>query len=243
MLSLMRLETRKIILKKYILAAVIANLVILAFIFLMIVTDENISIFPEDLREEMVISELMDSLSMGFDMIDALVKTVFGIFASVLIARFIIDEYKNKTISVLFMYPISRKKLIWAKLLIILVFTVSAIFLSDIFLAIVFTLLNEWMHFLPDTITWQLAGQALAKFGINAIAFSGVSFIPLYFGMRKKSVPATILSSVILLAILCSSNGGFSLISIIYIPIALTLIGFSIAYLSFKDIEKQDVIC
>lgn len=242
MLDLMKLEIKKHSLKRYVFASVITNLVIFGFLILLILTDKPSSVLFQELEQELNFSELIPNLSVGFDMLDTLVKTVFVVFASILIARLVIDEYKSKTISVMFMYPINRKKIIWAKLLIVMAFTVSAIFLSDIIQAAGLVLLNEILHFTPDFITVRLAGQAIAKFATSAAAFSGVGFIPLYFGMKKKSVPATIVSAVILVCILCSSNGGFSLSSIVYIPIALTLIGVAIAYLSFRNIEREDVI-
>ncbi|MDI3410257.1 ABC transporter permease subunit [Bacillus sonorensis] len=45
------------------------------------------------------------------------VRSVFIVFAGVLIAKLIIGEYKNRTITVMFTYPVSRKKLMAAKLL------------------------------------------------------------------------------------------------------------------------------
>lgn len=37
------------------------------------------------------------------------VRSVFIVFAGVLIAKLIIGEYKNRTITVMFTYPVSRK--------------------------------------------------------------------------------------------------------------------------------------
>jgi len=242
LLDLIKLEFKKHSLKRYVWAAVITNLAILGFVALLIITEETPTMRLEELTEGLSFSDLIPSMSVGFEMLDTLVKTAFVIFASVLLARLVIDEYKNKTISVMFMYPINRKKIMWAKLLIVMAFTIGAIFLSDVFQASALVLLNQFLHFVPDNITPQLAGQAIAKFLSSAVAFSGLGFIPLYFGMKKKSVPATILSAVVISLILNSSNGGLSLGAIIYIPIALTLIGIAIAYCSFRNIEKEDVI-
>lgn len=241
MLELIKLEIEKHNLKRYIVAAVISNLIISLFLFMMIATEGDSSI-PEELGEGLSYSALVPNLSAGFDLLDSLVKTVFVVFASVLIARLIIDEYRNKTISVMFMYPISRKKLIWMKLMIVKVFTIGAIFLSDVFQAVFLFLLNKIMHFTPDTLTPLQASQAAIKFATGAVAFSGVGLIPMYFGMKKKSVPATIISAVLIVTVLCSNNGDLSLSSIIYIPIALTLLGIVIAYLSFRNIEVDDVV-
>lgn len=37
------------------------------------------------------------------------VRSVFIVFAGVLIAKLVIGEYKNRTITVMFTYPVSRK--------------------------------------------------------------------------------------------------------------------------------------
>ena len=169
-------------------------------------------------------------------------RATFIIFASVLIARLIINEYKNNTITVLFMYPINRKKLIIAKLLIVVIFTFISIILSNIFLEISFCFFDKMLHFVPDKLTIDIIlknGMTIVTYACTA---SCMSLIPLYFGMRKKSVPATITSSILIVSIVCSNNGGFSLNSIIAIPLSLAAIGVFIAYLSIKNIEHVDVI-
>jgi len=40
-----------------------------------------------------------------------LIRIVFIIFSSVILSRLVIDEYKNKTVQLLFTYPLKRKKL------------------------------------------------------------------------------------------------------------------------------------
>ena len=69
-----------------------------------------------------------------------------------------------------------------------------------------------------------------------------MSLIPLFFGMRKYSVPATIISSILIVVLVCSNYNGLSLNDIIVIPISLACIGLFIAYLSIRNIEKVDVI-
>ena len=60
------------------------------------------------------------------------------IFASTLIAKLIIGEYKFKTITLAFMYPISRKKLMVAKLAIVMLFTFSMIIISNALITTIF---------------------------------------------------------------------------------------------------------
>ncbi|WP_313893038.1 hypothetical protein [Psychrobacillus sp.] len=68
-----------------------------------------------------------------------------------------------------------------------------------------------------------------------------IDAITLYFGMKKFSVPTTIISSILIVMVVSSNNGGFSLNDIIVIPISLALIGVSVAYLAIRNIEKVDL--
>ena len=76
---------------------------------------------------------------------------------------------------------------------------------------------------------------------MNAIAASGIALIPLYFGMRKYSIPTTIISSIIIVSVTSSNSGNFTLNDIIIIPITLAIVGLGIAYLAIRNIERVDV--
>ncbi|WP_246234530.1 hypothetical protein [Bacillus aquiflavi] len=69
-----------------------------------------------------------------------------------------------------------------------------------------------------------------------------MSLIPLFFGLKNYSIPATITSSILIVAIVCSNSNGFTLNHIILIPITLALIGAYTAYLAIRNIEKVDLI-
>ncbi|MBZ9609641.1 ABC transporter permease [Clostridium estertheticum] len=230
MFKLMKLEMKKVKIGGYIKGAIIANIVIIAIFAMTIVVSKNVGDID------------FTSLPFTFSMVDTTVKATFIIFASVLIARFIIEEYKSNTITVLFMYPISRKKLIMAKLLIVVLFTFISIVLSNIFIDFVLCIINNFYNFTPDKLTSSTIIRSFMTIGINALASTGMGLIPLYFGMRKKSVPATIVSAILIVSIVCSGNGKYTLSNIIAIPIALSIVGGFIAYLSIRNIEHVDVI-
>lgn len=229
-LKLIKLEMKKVKMWGYIKGAIISNLVIIAVLAVMIFGSIN----EGDLE--------FTSFSFTFALVDSLVKATFIIFASVLIARFIIEEYKNNTITLLFMYPINRKKLIIAKLIIIVLFTFISIVLSNIFIDFVLCTINYFYNFIPDKLNAPLIINNFITIGVNALSSTGMALIPLYFGMRKKSVPATIISSILIVSIVGSNNGGYSLSSIVAIPITLSILGVFIAYLSIRNIEHVDVI-
>lgn len=229
MLNLMRLEMKKYQFARYVKAAIIANIAILGFMFMIIV----ISKFEGD--------TVLENYPIAFTIIDSFVRCVFIIFAATLIAKLIIGEYKNKTIITAFMYPINRKKFIAAKLAIVVLFTFSAIILSNIFVTFIFLVISTNFQLVQDTLTNAMIIERIPTVLMNAVASSGMALIPLYFGMRKYSIPTTILSSLLIVMVVSSNTGGFSLNDIIIIPITLAIIGIAVAYLAIRNIEKVDV--
>lgn len=229
MLKLIKLEIRKFKFKGFIRGAVIADLVILAFMLLIVLADKSEA------------SASFTDYASIFSVIGSFSKVTFTIFAAVLIARLIIGEFNNKTIAVLFLYPINRKSLLMAKMAVIVAFTFVFILLTDLVIGSLYCILNSFYSFIPDSLTGEKVTNFLISSVLDAFAFSGVSLIPLYFGMRKKSVSTTIVASVLIATILSSNNNGFSLSSIIVIPLSFAAIGVIIAYLTIRNIEHRDV--
>ena len=228
MLKLIKLEMKKTKVR-YVKGVLISNLVIMALLAITIfgaIGEGNL----EFTRYTFV-----------FSMVDSMIRATFIIFASVLLAKFIIEEYKNNTITILFMYPINRKKLIMAKLIIVALFTFVTTVLSNIFIDSALCIINNFYNFTTDKITVSLIINSLGNICISGLLSAGISLIPLYFGMKKKSVPTTIVSAIIIVSIVCSNGNGISLNSIIAVPITLALIGVFIAYLSIKNIEHVDI--
>lgn len=70
--------------------------------------------------------------------IDVLLKPVFIIWEAILISSILIDEFKNKTILMLYTYPINKRKLIFSKVALILLYSLGGILAGQIVLNIVF---------------------------------------------------------------------------------------------------------
>nr|WP_052648329.1 ABC transporter permease [Paenibacillus sp. E194] len=227
--NLIGLELRKHHIGGYIRNAIIANIVAIAILFLML--------YSPNMMEEVVFADYT-SLFVG---VDSFVRMIFIVFAAVLISRFIIDEYKSKTINILFMYPISRKKILLSKLAIIAIFTFSNIVVSEIVLNAILLTANTIVPIIQEPLTLSIIGGGALKLIMNAMAASIMSLIPLYFGMKKYSTPTTIMSSLLIVSIVCSNNGGVSLNSIIIIPIILALIGAFVTFMTIKKVDHVDV--
>jgi len=228
-IKLMKLELRKFKIMGYIRGAAIANVIIFGFMMLM-------SYSPE-IDDTMV----FEDFTVVFSMIDVFTRGTFIIFAAVMLGRFVIDEFNSKTITVLFMYPIKRQKIIAAKLMVVIIFTFICIVISMTFLSTVYLIINAFTHFVPGELTMTLVMQQVVKLSFNALSACFMALIPLYFGMRKYSLPTTIVSSVIIVLLTCANNGGFNLNDIIIIPILLAIAGAAIGYMAIRKIDQIDI--
>ncbi|QTD40321.1 ABC transporter permease [Sporosarcina sp. Te-1] len=223
MFNLVRLELKKESFKWYFIGAIIANVLILALVI------------PIQYVEKIETDEM-------FMITGALVRAVFMIFGAVLLSKLIIEEYKNKTIFLMYTYPIQRKKLIAAKLLLAGSLTFITIAISSAIVATVYFIIHNMFQLSPNVIPVQrLSIEILSMFKF-AIAAAGASLIPLYFGLRRQSVPATLLSSLLVVTIISQSNPWFSLADNIYISLAFAVIGVFIAFWTIRNVDKVDAI-
>jgi hypothetical protein len=224
----MKLEMKKNKFGWYVRGAIIANIAILALlIFVGYVA--QIEGDPEMRDPQIILS--MASVS---------VRGTFIIFGAVLIAKLIIDEYKSKTILLMFSYPINRKKMMISKLIITAILTCITVILSNILVIGIFFGIDSYFSILSNPFTVDQLMQEGIKLVPLAIAAAGMSLIPLYFGMRKHSVPTTIVSSLIVVAIAMNST-TFSVATFLPLQLALAAIGVVIACYGIKNIEKEDI--
>lgn len=230
MLQLIKLEIKKSKLGWYIKGAIIANIVMVAMLFFVS--------YVSQIEGDVELGNPQGILLMA----SAMVRGTFIVFAGVLIAKLVIEEYKNKTILLMFSYPINRKKIIASKLLITAILTFITILLSNIFIVGVFFTVNSYILVIPNTITIDELIQEGIKVVPFAVAAAGAGLIPLYFGMRKYSVPTTIVSSLIVVMIACQSQPEFSLATFLPLQLALAAIGIMIAYYGIRNIEKEDML-
>lgn len=229
MLKLMTLEIRKNKLKNLFKGVHIVNFSILAFMILVAFIDRS--------EGEGMITSYQDL----FEGLYVFVKSAYIIFASVLISKLIIDEYKNNTITLLFMYPISRKKLMAAKIIIVFLFTFVTIIVSYIALGAILLGINSFVDLIPGELTLQLITSELIKTVVSAFYAAGIALIPLYIGMKKKSVPATIVSAVLVVSLISSGFDQFRLGNLAAVSIPLGLLGAGIAYLAIRNVEHKDI--
>ncbi|WP_336781576.1 ABC transporter permease [Paenibacillus illinoisensis] len=189
MLKLIELEWRKLERKKVIGEAITYWLILmfLPVFFLKVVFADMPNVrFGESYAAAL---DLMIAIQMGIIL-----------FGASLINHVFIEEYKNKTIALSFGYPLSRKRLVMAKVL----FIVLAVFIGTLVSfgvsGIVTFALNQVMDVIPGTPTAADLTNYAIRMIIHSIAAALASLIPLFlFGIWKRAVIPTVICAVFLM--------------------------------------------
>lgn len=138
-----------------------------------------------------------DTFESTYLVIGLLMSCIFLVYASVLTARLVIGEYNQRTITIMFSYPLNRMKLIASKLTIIMIYTAIS-------MAIGYACCSGYIVFVDKTFdalegTFQTSMlQTWIPMAITAVIGCMVlSLWPFIVGMIRKSVPATVVTSLI----------------------------------------------
>lgn len=228
MLKLIKLELKKNKIGESIISSVKASAII-SIIFL-------ISIYFTLKTGDRSILNDLDAI------VNLVVRCVFTIFASVLIAHYVIDEYNNKTINVMFMYPIKRRNIMMAKFIIIFIFIFTSMIVSNLFVRCVLYVFSTFTNYFDSRLVLYSSFNSFMNVIINSVLYSFLSFIPLFIGMIKKKTSSVIVTGIIITSVLNSGNDNFSLGSFTIIPYILALMGILSAYIFIKYAENRDVI-
>ena len=225
MWNLIRMEIKKVPLKPHIAGLLIANFIIFllsVFTSSLLTASGNISTLPGFAPVQ------LDTVTLAA----MLVRATLIVWEAVLISVFVIEEYRNKTIGLLFTYPISRTKLITAKLILICCISFTFHVLSNIFQYATIFLAAKCFDF----VTFSF-GNIMAQ-AVTTISAILLGLLPLYVGMIKKSAIATVVSSIIIVAIASNSQGSSA--GLLSIPIAAII--FGIIGITFSAITMRKMI-
>ncbi len=234
MLKLVRLEWKKNNIGKYIkgviIMAALLGLFVFALAFLGIANDPDGTL----------------DAAPGTDVISAPIELftsmAFLIYTSVMLASFIVSAYKNKTMNLMFSYPIKRQKILASQMIAVWTFNFVALILTKlaIYMCVFFGAKFMQSSFVVDFSIGSLS------FYIQLILKSGVivsmSFIALFVGMALKSSKATIVTSFLLIFLTQANIGDFTMAGNAVFPIILTAISLLFAALSIVNVESKDLM-
>lgn len=228
MFKLIKLELKKYKIGGFIKGAIIATSIIsLFFIYSMYITFKT---------HDMSLFNNYNEMAKIF------VRCVFTIFASVLISNFVIDEYTGKTINLLFMYPIKRKDIMVAKLIVIVMFTFISMVASNIFIHFILFIFNIFTRCIDGKLIIYMGFGSFLSIISDSILFSFISLIPLYVGMKRRKNSSVIVTGIIVTSLLNSGTGDLRLSSFVIIPCIGAVIGILSSYLAIRNVENDDVV-
>lgn len=181
MMHLMKLELKKVGLKKYILFSILGIFASLFFLFI-------------GLNDS---STVKSSYETAFSTVGLIFCVYYIILFSVLVSAYIINEYNNKTILVMFSYPINRKMLMLSKLLLIALLIISSMIVGYFCCGVFIVILDKNFGIIQGEFNISILYSWIATAIKAIITFCSLGMCTFIVGMIKKSVPMTIVSAVV----------------------------------------------
>lgn len=234
--KLIKLEWEKYEIGKYIRNAAI--LIVLLVIFNYAMTFLGIANDPDTGVPDMAISNMGISTN-----VELLTDITFLIFAAAMHATFIIGAYKNKTMNLMFLYPLNRKKIMAAKMLAVCIFCFAGIVIAKLACYGVSNLgfmMGQKASFPMDYN--MLSVSFYSQLLIRSAATISISLLALLIGMIAKSSKVTVISSFLLIILMQGNVGGATLKDNLAVPIVLMAISVLAAILIVQRVEKKDVM-
>ena len=235
MLKLIKLEWKKNNIGRYMRNAVILAAVLCLFMFALaylgIANDPDTGI-PDAAPGNNTMSapiELFTNMS-------------FSIFTGVMLASFIVSAYKNKTMNLMFSYPIKRQKILVSQMLAVWIFNFVALVLTKLLL---YGCILAGSHFMVSSFPLDFNMASLGFYIqvlVKSVVIVTMSFIALFIGMAMKSSKATIISSFLLILLTQGSIGDLTMANNAVFQVILTLISFVFAFLSISGAETKDLM-
>lgn len=136
------------------------------------------------------------------NLFDLSTRMAFTLYGASLINQVVIEEYKSKTISVSFGYPISRRRLFMAKIVFIGMAVFAVSLLSFLLSGVTTYLLNGVYHFLEDSLTGADVATFLWRMLVSSAISALIGLVPLfYFGViRRATIPAVLCALILMQA-------------------------------------------
>ena len=246
MLSLIKIEINKVSKSKLFLAWFATILIVLGVTGIIIMglgTDNKLGEFVGQSSNNFRIADKWGNWAIATSLFSALfTKAAFLIFEAYLLSTIFIDEFKQRTIFQLFSYPISKIKLLWGKVISVIVISFIAHFTAHL----VIQLLIKLVAVLTESDYIPVVNQLINLVGISfGTVLIGV--LPFVIGMIKYSTPITMLSGLGLAALLSNATPGSltnnfvdsSLFLIFASFISIIIASVSIYNMSRKDINIE----
>lgn len=191
--KLIKFELKRNSLKTYHIAVVIITVVILSFLYLLAAIPQ---IDTADTDTEMF-------MSYGFiiGLGNIICMAIFSIMSSVMASKFIVDEYTGKKAILLFSYPVDRKKILDAKIIMVFSYTAISMLVCNGIAITVFLSTESLFPLCQDSIDITLLWDCIFSVLCYSLMSALMSLVATWFGFMKKSIIVTITSAYVIVSI------------------------------------------
>lgn len=234
MLKLMKLEWKKNNIGKYIRTAVILTALLCLFTFALAFLG-----IADDPDGTLDAAPGMDTISSPIELFTGM---AFLIFTSVMLASFIVSAYKNKTMNLMFTYPVKRRKILVSQMMAVWSFNFAALVLSKLVIYLCIFMGSKYMRS-SFAIDFDMGSLSFyIQLILKSFVIVSMSFIALFAGMAVKSSKAAIITSLLLIFLTQANVGDFTMADNAVFPLVLTAVSFGLAVLSICNVENKDVL-
>ena len=236
MLNMMKLELKRNRLRTYLISSAVTFLLVLGFTYLFAYVPQ----FNPDDADLLLFAGYGNVLSLSI----LICMAVFCVLSSVMYARFIIDEYAGKRATLLFSYPVSRRTVLLAKVLVVFLFNFAAMAVCSLLALGIFSVSEQIAPMVNDTMTAATLVAAARNIVIMAVIAPALGIVATGIGFIRKSVPTTIVSAVVMISVLGNfmsgalQNVAFSIV-LLFISVAAAAItcGFLMGKVNTMEVE------
>lgn len=233
MWKLISLEWKKYHTKKYIVKQAVVFVILGILFFAMC--------YYVPIDAELGISESVPEVEIMKEQIELLTNLVFLVFTSSMMSSFIIKAYINKTQSLMFCYPISRKKIILSQMMAVWIFCAAALFLGKLSIYLLLALSSKVGTGLPLGYDLLSATFYLQIF-LRTVFTVTLAFIPIYIGKMMMSSRAVIITSFLLFSVMNGNIGDLTLRANTILPVFIFGVSLICGFLTVHNVEREDVM-
>lgn len=234
MLKLIKLEWKKNNIVKYIRNAVIVTSLLCLFIFALAFLG-----IADDPDGTLDAAPGMNTISSPIELFTGM---AFLIFTSVMLASFIVSAYKNKTMNLMFTYPVKRQKILASQMVAVWSFNFAALVLSKLVIYLCIFMGSKYMRS-SFAIDFDMGSLSFyIQLILKSFVIVSMSFIALFVGMAVKSSKAAIITSFLLIFLTQANVGDFTMADNVVFLLVLTAVSFGFAVLSICNVENKDLL-
>lgn len=221
MIKLIKLEWMKNDIRKYMIKAALVTAVICAFVlalaFLGIANDPDGTLDAAPGAEGISLT------------VELFANMAYLILTSSMFGSFIINGYQNRTMELMYTYPIRRQKLLAAQVLSVWLFCFTALLLTKLLIyAAVVAGAGVWQSsFVIDVHLESLSFWEILV--IRSFVTVSLGFICLFVGLVRKSSKTALVTAFLLFLITQGNVGDFSMAGNKALMLVLTVISFVLA--------------